>query len=170
MSPSPFRNANNQRYTNGLFYEAPGLDKSACIFTLKDHDYQTPDGRPLKSLYLLYMAARDVTEYNFAMSNLDGWEHWEMLCSATFFKPFVARWRQELELLIKAECLNHIEAISKDPDHKSQFAALNFLVTSGWREKAKSGKGRPTKAQVQQAARDLAETNKRLEEDYARIN
>jgi hypothetical protein len=167
---NPFRNANNQRYTNALFYEAPGLDKSCVIFTLKDVDHQTTDGRPLKSLYKLYMQESDVTEYDFAIKHLDGLEHWENLCQSTFFKPYAERWRKELELKLKSECVHEIENISKDPDHKSQFAALTFLVNGGWKDKTQNRKGRPSKVQIKEAAREIADHQRRLDEDFARIN
>jgi hypothetical protein len=167
---NPFRNANNQRYTNALFYEAPGLDKSCVIFTLKDVDHQTTDGRPLKSLYKAYMAEADPTEYYFATRHLDGLEHWENLCGSTFFKPFAERWRRELETKIKSDCINEIQKISQDAEHKSQFAALTFLVNSGWKDKAQNRKGRPSKVQIKEAAREIAETSRRLDEDFARIN
>lgn len=159
-----FRNISGQRLLRGLFYEEVSADKSAVVYTLKDRDHA---GFP--SLYRLYMEADDPTEYFFAINNLDGWEHWEMLCAASWFKPYVTRWRRELEIRAKARALNHIKAVA-DSDSKEAYQANKFLVTGGWKPSDKrKGAGRPSKEEVAKAAKAMAEEAKDLNDDLARV-
>jgi hypothetical protein len=159
---SAFRNETNSRYTKGLFYEQTLSDKSSVVYTLKDHDHQ---GYP--SLYRLYMETNDPTEYRFATEHLDGWEHWEMLCSCTWFQPYVSRWRHELELRMKSEALARIMREART-NSKESFTANRYLLEKGWEPK-KSQAGRPTKDQVRQAAHDIASTQDRVSGDFERI-
>lgn len=165
MTDSPFRNAYGQRYLRTLFYETTLADKTGVVYTLKDRDHE---GYP--SLYRLYMESDDPTEYSFAISNLDGWDHWETLCECTWFKPYITRWRRELEIRAKARALLAIKALAADPTSKEHYQASKFLINSGWREKATGrGAGRPSKDEVQKVARQLAEDSRNLEEDFQRV-
>src|SRR3990167_1337022 len=95
---NPFKNASGARLTQALFYEETGADKSSVIYTLKDQDHE---GFP--SLYRLYIEMEDILEYEFANKYLDNWSHWEWLTQAGWFKPYVLRWRKELELKIRSK-------------------------------------------------------------------
>ena len=50
-----FKTDSNIRYTKALFYETSYTDTSCILYTLKDQNWETTDGRPLKSFYLLFM-------------------------------------------------------------------------------------------------------------------
>lgn len=158
---SKFKNHQNVRYLQALFFEQAGADKSKVVYTLKDDDHE---GYP--SLYRLYLAAGDITEYNFATAYLDGWEHWEMLCDCSWFKPYISRWRRELELKIRSEALAEIINESKSGS-RNAFAAQKFLVTRGYSETAE--KGRPSKQEVRDEAKRIANDHFRLREDLARL-
>lgn len=160
---NPFRSSNGQRLLRGLFYEEVNADKSLVVYTLKDRDHA---GFP--SLYRLYMEADDPTEYTFAIANLDGWEHWEMLCNASWFKPYVTRWRRELEIRARARALQHIKAVAES-DTKEAYQANKFLVTGGWKNDKRKGAGRPSKEEVSKAAKAMAEEAKDLNDDLARV-
>jgi hypothetical protein len=167
MNPK-FRNSSNGRYLKGLFYEMTTADKSSVSYTLKDWDH-TVDGIVYPSLYKLYIEQEDLTEYEFANTHLDGWEHWEMLTSTSWFRPYADRWRKELSLKLRARALNRMKAEAASSS-KNAFLANKYLVEKGFVDSAeKHSRGRPTKDQVKAAAHELALTDKRLEEDFERL-
>lgn len=167
MNPK-FRNGSNGRYLKGLFYEMTSADKSSVSYTLKDWDH-TVDGVVYPSLYRLYLEKEDLTEYEFANSYLDGWEHWDILTQCNWFKPYVSRWRKELSLKIKARALNRLksEAVSSS---KNAFLANRYLIEKGFVDSGeKSGRGRPSKDEVKAAANEIAIVERRLDEDFERL-
>lgn len=136
------------------------MDQSTVVYTLKDQDDAE---RGLKSLYRLYLATEDLTEWEFATTHLGGWEHWELLCKAGWFKPYLSRWRKELELKIKSRALKALmdEALAGG---KTGFSANKFLVEKGWVERVDGKRGRPTKEEVKQELnqKDLNEALERM--------
>jgi hypothetical protein len=150
-----------QWLTKALFLETSYGETEYHLYTLKDQDDQD---RGLKSLYLLYMAEEDLTEYDFAQKHLGGWEHWQELAQAPWFKRYLNRWRRELELKIKATALKGIINIS-NAGGKESLSALKFLVEKGWIERPEGKRGRPTKEEIKHEL-----TNKELEEHLERIN
>jgi hypothetical protein len=80
--------------------------------------------------------------------------------------PYIARWREELDIKLRSEALNRIVTESKSGS-KSSFMANKFLLEKGWA--AKDKKGRPSKDQVLSAAKELAKDNEVTNEDYLRV-
>lgn len=140
-----------------LFLEQAYHDTERVLYTLKDEDHR---GYP--SLYRLYMEMEDLTEYEFANKHLDGWKHWEMLSSALWFRPFIVRWRKELELKLKARALREImeEAASGG---KHAFQANKYLIEKGWVEKPEGKRGRPSKNEILQEALSPSDVSEDLE-------
>lgn len=162
---SKFRSeGNNNLLTKGLFFETTLADKSSCLYSLKDRDH--PEGYP--SLYRLYMETNDPTEYRFATTYLDGWEHWEYLCRLNWFKEYVDRWRKELDLRMKSQALAKIMTEAKTGS-KESFSANKYLLEKGWEPKDGSKRGRPSKEEIKRNAEDLFNTNNRLSSDFDRI-
>jgi hypothetical protein len=116
------------------------------------------------------METDDPTEYLFATQYLDGWDHWETLCECTWFKPYVARWRRELEIKHRALALRNIKASASNPDSKDFHQANKFLVSSGWQEPSQTKRGRPSKTEISKAAREMADERKSIDEDFERIS
>ena len=166
MSPlqkPAFRNAQGVRFTKALFFETTLADKSSVVYTLKDQDHEG-----FRSLYRLYIETKDPTEYRFATQYLDGWEHWTMLCECPWFRPYVARWREELYLLIASESLARIMAEAKTSS-KESFTANRYLLERGWEPKESSKRGRPTKAAIKQEASRIASEGQQIDSDFNRI-
>jgi hypothetical protein len=161
---SLFRIATGQRKLRGLFFETVLADKTGVVYTLKDRDHA---GYP--SLYRLYMEADDPTEYTFAVNNLDGWDHWEKLCDCNWFKPYIARWRRELEIRTKAKALMNMKALASDPTSKEFHQANKFLVNGGWKEGTGSRRGRPSKEEIQKETKRLATEASSLDDDLSRV-
>src|SRR5690606_24615232 len=107
MADNKFKNEKGLYLTRSLFYEMTLSDKSLVLYTLKSQDHE---GYP--SLYQLYMACNDPTEYTFAVSHLDSWSHWEALCECAWFKPYIASWRRELEIRLRSDSLRKIREMA----------------------------------------------------------
>lgn len=157
---SKVTNANGSRLLGQLFLETATRKRETAPYTLKDYDYR---GKP--SLYRLYMEESDPTEYRFANKYLADWQHWKRLCECEWFKETVARWREELDLKLQAEALSRIIEESKQTGREGHSAS-KYLLEKGW---LKDTKGRPSKAQVSDAAHKIASENTRLKEDAARL-
>lgn len=165
MDSNRFRSASNQRFTKTLFFETNFDDKPSVVYTLKDRDHEV-DGVVYPSLYRLYMEMSDPLEYRFANTYLDGYEHWQMLCECSWFKPYVHRWRNELELKKRSEALVRLEADAISGS-RSSAVSNRYLVDGKWREK--NGKGRPSKSDVKKEAQRLAERKSEEDADMSRI-
>lgn len=162
---NPFRSSvSNARLTQSLFLEMSYTDKSSVLYTLKDVDHEG-----YKSLYRLYMEMGDVSELNFARTYFDGWEHWTRICELDWFKPYVTRWREELELQVKAQALKNIQNVAKDVKHRSSYEANKFLLQGGWKGKEESKAGRPSKEKIREEAHKLHLDSKATSADYERI-
>lgn len=161
---SKFKNSNGVLLLRELFFET-ALNKENVLYTLKDRDHEYK-GKVFPSLYRLYMAENDPTEYLFAMKTLDGWAHWQQLSSAPFFKEYILRWREELELRFRAEALRTISKMAAGEDREA-FQASKYLAENVYSKK--SSKGRPTKAQISETAQRMAEEDRLLKEDFARL-
>lgn len=160
---SKFRSSTNYRLLKALFFET-ATDKSYVVYTLKDWDHL---GYP--SLYLKYMETNDPTEYRFATTHLDGWEHWELLTKCAWFKPIVARWRRELELRMKSIALSRIMAEAKTSS-KESFTANKYLLEKGWEPKESNKRGRPSKEEIKSQAQALVLEQTTIDDDFSRIS
>ena len=110
----------------------------------------------------------DLTEINFAREYFEGWEHWQMICQCNWFKPYIARWRHELELQLKAQALVEIKKVAENPDHKSSYEANKFLLNGTWKDK-KDGLLCPSKEEIKRQANELFEEKFDTTNDLARI-
>ena len=161
---SPFKNTAGQRFTKALFLEMSYKEPDNCIYTLKDYDY-----RDYKSLYLLYIEEEDPTEYEFANKYLDGWEHWKMLCACAWFKPYVERWREELNLKLQAKALKRIKGIANSQTRDS-LMANKWLLEKGFLMQDEKGKTRkPHPRTVAKKEREIEDHKFRITEDFQRI-
>jgi hypothetical protein len=159
-----FRSSTNARYLKGLFFETTLSDKSTVLYTLKDQEHE---GYP--SLYQFYMDLDDLTEYEFANKYLDGWEHWTMLTNCNWFRPYVERWRKELELRTKAKALRALQKEAKGLG-KNAYSANKILLEGGWKPKETTNpRGRPTKAEVERLAKVEVEQKHKVNKDFERV-
>jgi hypothetical protein len=164
-----FKNASGQLYTKRLFLEQSYdvNDKTPTIYTLKDEDYTT-NGVTYVSLYKRYLEFKDVSEYFFARTFFESYEHFKMLCECSWFKPHIERWRRELSLTIRAAAINSILDVSRDVEHKNYFEA-NKMILSGAFEDKRSTRGRPSKEEVAQSVKEMAKEDFMSDKDYERL-
>lgn len=160
-----FKNNTGVLFLRALFFETTLADKSTVVYTLKDHDHL---GYP--SLYRLYMEADDPTEYTFAVAHLDSWEHWQRLCRAPWFKPYVTRWRKELQVRTRARALLKVRDIAASGS-KEAFQANKFLLSGQWQSEGEGKRraGAPSKDEIKQAAHEIASNQQTVEEDFERL-
>lgn len=163
-----FVSENNNFLTKALFYETSFPHKrDKCLYTLKDIDYEG-----YLSLFKLYMEMRDITEYQFANKYFLSFSHWEHLCSLHWFKPYIERWRKELDLLIQAEALQRI-LIDAKSGSKTSSTSNKYLLDKGYLKQQNQGKkqsvGRPTQEKIEQEAQKLFEEKEVIDGDAERL-
>ena len=120
----------------------------------------------LPSAHELYLEIADPTEYAFANVLLGSWAHWQRLLECNWFLPYVEAWRDELEVKLRSEAVQNINAISKG----SSPGALNasrWLAEKGWSEKKR---GRPSKGEVASERRKQAAISQEVAADLERIS
>ena len=167
-----FKTDSNIRYTKALFYETSYTDTSCILYTLKDQNWETTDGRPLKSFYLLFMeyCENDPSEFTFAKECLDGWDHWLMIRDAVWFKPYYAKWKEELFIRVKSKALVNIIKESRTFS-KNSFSINRYLLEKGWEPQGgtKHSKGRPSTSDIKKAAVEALEAQETLSKDMQLI-
>lgn len=122
--------------TQSLFLELGYSDLS--VYTLKDQDYNYK-GKELPSLKRIFLEHEDPTEYDFAVTHLLGWKHWQRLCDNKAIIKHISQWREELELKVRSQAVRDIMDMSAD----GSYQASKYLADKGW---DKAAVGRPNKA------------------------
>lgn len=159
-----YKNVMGQYLLRDLFYEFRRPGSQNAIYTAKDWDHEG-----LPSLKRLYMACDDMTEYSFAVEYMDGIEHWERLCECPWFVPLITQWRKELSLRVKSIALSNIIKEAQK-DGPSKLSANKYILEQGWTPKTGANKrGRPSKADIAEAAQDIVTHDERLKADMARL-
>lgn len=155
--------------TSDLFIELAKVDlRDTALYSIKSEDCYD-QGQVYPSLHKLYVDFGDPTEYYFANQYCLNLAHWREVYSHPLILPYVERWREELELKIKADALRSIVAASKG-ENKDAIQAARYLLQQEWFKHgnvAQNGRGRPkTKSAAQDAPlRD----EKTVSEDFKRI-
>lgn len=150
-----FRDEKNRYITQGLFLEF-GYNTNLAVFTLDDED-KNYKGKIYPSLKKLYLNHEDPLEYDFAITYLANWDHWKRLLDNKIIRNHIDRWRDELELQIRAYAIkNVIDMVGT----KDNFQAAKWLASRGWEQR---GAGRPSKADMEHHK----EMNARLAEEFA---
>jgi len=117
--------------TQSLFIET-NLSEEIPLYTLKDHEHK---GYP--SLYQLFISADDPMEREFAKKHIPGgYLNWNRLCESPFFKPHIAKWREELDTIIRAKALLQIRVVADTHDGPTGYQANKFLLEGSWNPNA----------------------------------
>ncbi len=163
-----FRNTNGVHFTKALFYEKT-QDKSNVLYTLKDKDI-TIGNIIYPSLYRLYMEMEDITEFEFSKRYFENWQHWQTLCSLSWFSFRAERFRHDLELKLKSQALSFIISVSRS-SNKDSYGAAKYILEKGY-EKNKasvSSVGRPSKELIHKQAKVLVDEISLIDADFDRI-
>ena len=149
------KTSNGITRTKSLFYELSYNDPEYAIFTTKEHDHVTADGRPLVSLQQLYvsMVPNDPTEYEFAQTVFGSWEVWEKIKKAPQIAQFVKRWKNEVEIKVKSQAIQAI-AMEMKEGGRSSFSAAKLLLEKGWLDKDNASQAKKKLAAKEQEEQD----------------
>lgn len=75
-------------------------------------------------------------EREFAKKHIPGdYHNWSRLCESPFFKPYVARWREELDVMIRAKALLQIRKVADTHEGPTGYQANKFLLEGSWNPK-----------------------------------
>lgn len=159
IDKTKFKGPQGDYITQGLFIDFNYKDKYA-VYCLAAED-KTYGGVVYPSLKRLYLEMEDVTEYEFATTYLADWEHWQRICGNAVLRVDIDKWRDELELKMKAIAAKAMVKAARDGD----LTAAKWLSVNGWQ----GARGRPSKAELkaEQKRRDAAA--KDTEKDAANI-
>ncbi len=164
---SKFKNNQGVHLLKPIFFELDEVGRPFAQYTLKNYDH-TFEQREYKSLRRLYVELEDPTEYLFAETYLDGWEHWKKLSNSSFFQTYLKDWREELEIRLRAKALVRIKARA-EANTKDSLQADKTLLTGGWKTEEEKTRGRPTKAKITEEADKLFKQRSEYDEDFERI-
>ena len=149
--------------TLSLFWEHR-LDKYPAPFTLKPYDHQ---GRI--SMYRKYMEIGDPTEYSQAIGLLGSWEHWQVLTSAPWFKPYVDKWREELKVKFESDRYREMQEVAETHKGTPQGVQATKWLAERYSDPSKPKRGRPSKAEKKAALRESLKEDELLSEEAERI-
>lgn len=164
-----FKNDQGVYLTKGLFFEMTGQERPDAVYTLKEEDHEA-NGLQYLSLHKAYLEISDPTEFLVATTLFYGVDHWEALCRCEWFKPSLERMRRALELKLKSDALRTLilDATSKT---SSSTASAKFVLEKGYNLVApdKRRAGRPSKAEIAEAAHNEISRRSETDEEYNRI-
>lgn len=115
------------------------------------------------------MGSNDPTEVKFAQECFEGWEHWMMVTKCTWFKPYIERWREEIELRIRSKALAAVLEVANDRYSKFQYEANKYLLSGQWKPNSKDTVGRPSKAKIKEQAEEMFMLEKEMKDDLTRL-
>lgn len=159
-----FRNKQNVYYGKDLFEEF-SIKPELILYTLGREDTEYP------SLYRLYMELEDFTEFDFANKYFESFQHWKHVSNISCIIPYVAEWREELELKIKAR---NLKSLIRKAEQDSNVA--KYLLGNKWVEEAQKNnpgvnlRGRPSKEDIRAHLRLITMDHEEAKKDLERIN
>lgn len=166
---SKFKNFQGVYLTKALFWEtAVQEEKEHVIYTLKDYEYTTPDGKVLPSLKQAYLEDDDPTEYSFSNRYLGGWLHWQKLSQSSFFSEHIDQWREEKAQKELSELVGIIQTEARDKNSKNRYGAAKTLLDKPW-DKTPNKRGRKSKEEIKDEAKKLVKEHQAFNEDYERL-
>lgn len=155
---SRFKDSYGKYITQNLFLEF-SYDTEKAVYTFADEDKEYK-GVIYPSLRKLYLEVGDPTEYEFATKYLWGWEHWKRILGNKILREEVDKWREELEVKLRAAGVRAALAQTN-----GSFNAAKWAADGGWDVK----RGRPTKAEKERERKRREAAVKETEADADRI-
>lgn len=161
----PYKDNQNRWLTQALFYETniernPNVTPFDPIFTL----YEDRPG--LISARKTFVAMEDPTGRKWALTYLGDWEHWLRLMKAQWFRDAYDVWISELNEHLKSKAIAKILEVMKSENGAQALAAAKFIAAEEYK---KSGRGRPSKAELQGELKRAVQQLEVEDEDLERI-
>lgn len=175
----PLKDSRGHWRTKSLFKEYISMEEFgdgtpvAPLFTIEEYD--DIEGC-LPSFKRLYVEIGDPTEYKQAKELLGSVDHWEYLKKSTWMKELLDSCKKELALKLESEAFEAIKQEGLTSDKAQiRIQAFKTILTEAQNrnednqvEKRKAG--RPTKAEVAAELKNLTKDQKKVLNDYERIN
>lgn len=164
-----FRSENGQYFTRQLFWELfieLPIERRVIepVFTL----YKDKPG--LINFGKEYIKTKDPTGYKVTQKLLAGdYTLWTVLMGCRWFVAAKEVWDRELDAALVSEAIDQIRELAREGMPAQRLAAAKFLATKAYRRDNSASKGRPKREDVDKAARDLAVSERDIEEDLKRI-
>ena len=162
---NPFKGLSGAHYTQQLFFETCGGDKSNAIYTLKDYDHEV-DGVIYPSIKRLYVDLEDESEYTFATTYFDSWKHYKRLLALPWFSEVIEEAREELQVKLAGKALAALRADALSGS-RSSISSAKFLVDKFVKSDAKVG--RPSKEAIKRAATEMLGEKGEFQDDITRL-
>jgi len=145
-----------------VFWENRASTDYPPLFTYsREYEFEY-EGLRIVPLKILYLEARDITEYLFVQHYFLTWTQWKRICKDIRIGPLVEEWREELALLLRAEGMQNQIDLAKKGDR----GAGQFLAKKGWEA---SRIGRPPKSQAEAREKEDKALTGSFKEDAERI-
>lgn len=139
-------------------------DKYSAPFTLKPYDHR---GR--MSMYRKYMEIGDPTEYSQAIGLLGSWEHWQTLCAAKWFKPYIEKWREELRVKFESDRYREMQEVADTCKGTPQGVQATKWLAERYSNSKPAKRGRPSKAEKAAALKEQLKEEELLAEEQERL-
>jgi hypothetical protein len=118
-----------------------------------------------------FLDCEDLTEYEPALSLLTGvpksrrWREWNRIKRDwPAFNTYIQEWREELEVLFKSRSIKSIIKVGHEDDN---LQANKWLAEQGFNKR--QGAGRPSKAEKDRAAKEIASQAAETKEERERV-
>lgn len=137
------------------------------IFNMTDKD--TEETYSFKNLYMQYY--KDPTEVAFVDAVLGGrFDILKAIEKHKVLKESLQTIREEAHARYLADTYRAIKGLADVSDAKTAIGALKFLCTAvKGTEEAGSGRGRPSKKEIQQRTNEILSDDKEIQEAFARV-
>ena len=149
--------------TQSLFVEFKN-DQYPAPFTLKPYDHR---GR--MSMYRKYMEIGDPTEYSQAIGLLGSWAHWQALCKAKWFKPYVTEWRNELRVKFESDRYREMAEVAETHPGTPVGVQASKWLAERYSSAKDLKRGRPSKAEKAAALKQATEEDDLVAEEAERL-
>lgn len=166
---SRFKGRTGKYYTRQLFLEQSveiGHDYKSCdpLFTLHK------DKPGLINFGKVYVELGDPSGYKLAQEILDGdYTLWTILMGCRWFTAAKELWDRELDAKLYSEGMDQIRLLAKEGMPAQKLVAAKFLANKEYRKDKSTQKGRPKREDIDRAAKDMAASERDLEDDMNRI-
>lgn len=121
----------------------------------------------IEEFHQAFLELEDMTEYEPAIKLVGSWKEWERLKrDSVTFNAYVTEWKAELTVKLASKAVKKINELVAGDDAKALQAA-KWIAEEGWNKR--TGKGRPSKAEREREAKELAKAAAETKQEEDRI-
>lgn len=121
----------------------------------------------IEEFHDVFLEMEDITEYEPAIKLVGSWREWERLKRDwPAFRGHIQEWKEELEVKFRSQASRKIIELSDGDDAKALQAA-KWVAEGGYNRR--QGAGRPSKAEKNKEAKEIAMAAAETKKDEERI-